>query len=152
MQLCCRDVRFTATTLTVFLRRRTEGKILNCNYVSRDIKQLHAGRMLIYCVVLDLYETFYYLIEGLLSLLYNNNVQIHVLYTCVCVHSYIQCLLIKTAASAEEFSFIHQRMLTRINGINQAELCHAVSCLFCCKAGWLFGSGNQWQLYQREVN
>jgi len=67
-------------------------------------------------------------------------------------HSYIQCLLIKTVVSAEELSFIHRRMLTRINGINQAELCHAVSCPICCKAGWLLGSGNQWHLYQREVN
>jgi len=64
-------------------------------------------------------------------------------------HPYIQCSLIKTVVGAEELSFIHQRVLTRISGINQAEFCHAVSCLFCCKVFWLLGGGNQWHLYQR---
>jgi len=152
LEHCFREFGYVVALSDSMLRRwryswgGRKAKILNCNYVSRDIKQLHVGRMLIYCIVLDLYQTFYYLLKGS-SPCCRTIESSYMFYTYA--HSYIQCLLIKTVVSAEELSFIHQRMLTRISGINQAELCHAVSRLFCCKAGWLLGGGNQWHLYQR---
>jgi hypothetical protein len=112
---CFRECSCVAAMSDSLLRRwryswyRRKAKMLNCNDVSRDIKQLHAGQcwftacFLIYIV--SLFRTIKYR---------------YTFYTYM--HSYIQNLLIKTAVSAEELSSIHQRMLTWISGINQAEL------------------------------